>query len=121
MLDKNGNLGSSYKANKTTRAGNCRKMQVLQDTFNGRMYDNNHNFNYYTAQMYAAFFYKRFSLRRRYIVKGRGSTEGLRYEKDKKLKCYSSTKISGASFISGKTEILTNRMAINMKINIDLS
>ena len=35
----------------------CRYTQVLEEQTNGDMYDKNHQFNYYTAEMYAGLFF----------------------------------------------------------------
>src|SRR5437868_15451191 len=49
MLDKKGSTDASLQSRtKQVRTGNCRKMQLLQETATGDMYDHDHNFNYYT-------------------------------------------------------------------------
>src|SRR5664279_5482851 len=51
MLDKKGDPEASLQSKtKQIRTGNCRKMQVMHETSTGDMYDDHHNFNYYTAQ-----------------------------------------------------------------------
>ncbi len=45
MLDKNGNIQASlHSKTKQIRTGNCRKMEVLEQTSTGDMYDNNRKF-----------------------------------------------------------------------------
>ena len=63
MLDKNENTEASLQSKtKQIRTGNCRKMEVLQETSTGDMYDSHHNFNYYTAEMYAGLFFTKDSV-----------------------------------------------------------
>src|SRR5665647_3676138 len=63
MLDKNGNIEAFLRSKtKQIRKGNCRKMQVLQQSTTGDMYDAAGNFNYYTAQMYAGLFFTKDSV-----------------------------------------------------------
>ena len=128
MLDKKGNTEASLQSKtKQTRTGNCRKMQVMQETSTGDMYDNNHNFNYYTAQMYAGLFFTKDSVcGEDNIVKGHEfSTEGLsgmeKHKEQLKMLFFNpGKKISGLPFISGKTEIFDESMADKYDMNIDL-
>ena len=77
MLDKKGNTEASLQSKtKQTRTGNCRKMQVMEETSTGDMYDNHHNFNYYTAEMYAGLFFTKDSVcGEDNIVKGHDSLQ----------------------------------------------
>jgi hypothetical protein len=128
MLDKKGNTEASLQSKtKQTRTGNCRKMQVMQETSGGDMYDNNHNFNYYTAQMYAGLFFTKDSVcGEDNIVKGQEfSTIGLsgmeKHKEQLKMLFFNpGKKISGLPFISGKTEIFDESMADKYDMNIDL-
>ena len=87
-------------------------MEVLQETTTGDMYDEHHNFNYYTAEMYAGLFFTKDSVcGEDNIVKGHEfSTEGLsgmeKHKEQLKMLFFNpGKKISGLPFISGKTEI----------------
>src|SRR6185437_16223009 len=63
MLDKKGNIVASlHSRTRQIRTKNCRKMQVLSQTTTGDMFDKDGNFNYYTAQMYAALFFTKDSV-----------------------------------------------------------
>jgi hypothetical protein len=58
MLDKKGNV----KATLTSRTrqdvgGGCRWMDVLEEKTTGDIYDKNHQYNYYTAQLYSSIFF----------------------------------------------------------------
>ena len=128
MLDKKGNTDASLQSKtKQIRTGNCRKMDVLEETSTGDMYDDDHNFNYYTAQMYAGLFFTKDSVcGEDNIVKGHEfSTEGLsgmaKHKEQLKMLFFNpGKKINGLPFISGKTEIFDESMADNYDMNIDL-
>jgi len=128
MLDKKGNTEASLQSKtKQIRIGNCRKMQVIQETSTGDMFDDNHNFNYYTAEMYAAlFFTKDSACGEDNIVKGHDfSTEGLsgmeKHKQQLKMLFFNpGKKINGLPFISGKTEIFDESMADKYDMSIDL-
>src|ERR1035441_8628168 len=54
MVDRNGDLEASLASKtKQIRSANCRSMQVLEQKTTGNMVDEDGNFNYYTAEMYA--------------------------------------------------------------------
>jgi hypothetical protein len=128
MLDKKGNTDASLQSKtKQIRTANCRKMDVLEETSTGDMYDDEHNFNYYTAQMYAGLFFTKDSVcGEDNIVKGHEfSTEGLsgmaKHKEQLKMLFFNpGKKINGLPFISGKTEIFDGSMADNYDMNIDL-
>jgi hypothetical protein len=128
MLDKNDNSEATLQSKtKQTRNGACRKMQVLQETSTGDMYDSHHNFNYYTAEMYAGLFFTKDSVcGEDNIVKGREfSTEGLsgmeKHKEQLKMLFFNpGKKISGLPFISSKTPIFDESMSDKYDMNIDL-
>ncbi|MEO6220301.1 MAG: hypothetical protein ABIO81_07735 [Ginsengibacter sp.] len=128
MLDKNGKIAASLKSKtKQIRTENCRKMKIIEEATTGDMYDNNQDFNYYTAQMYAGLFFTKDSVcGEDNIVKGHGfSTAGLsgmaKHKEQLKMLFFNpGGKISGLPFISGKTEIFDESMADKYDMNIDL-
>ena len=128
MLDNKGNIEASLQSKtRQTRSGNCRKMQILEETSTGDIYDARHNFNYYTAQMYAGLFFTKDSVcGEDNIVRGREfSTEGLggmeKHKEQLKMLFFNpGKKISGLPFISGKTEIFDNPMSDKYDMDIDL-
>lgn len=128
MLDKKGNTEASLNSKtKQMRNRNCRTMQVLEQKTTGDMYDDNGNFNYYTAQMYAGLFFTKDSIcGEDNIVKGHEfSTEGLsgieKHKQQLKMLFFNpGKKISGLPFISGKTEIFDESMADKYDMSIDL-
>jgi hypothetical protein len=127
MLDKNGKVQASlFSKTKQIRSGNCRKMQVLNQTVTGDIYDENENFNYYTAQMYAGLFFTKDSVcGENNIVKGHNfSTGGLsgmeKHKQQLKMLFFNpGQKINGLPFISNKTEIFDESMADKYDMNID--
>ncbi len=128
MVDKNEKIEASLKSKtKQIRTGNCREMQVLEETTTGDMYDKNRNFNYYTADMYAGLFFTKDSVcGENNIVKGHDfSTAGLsgmaKHKEQLKMLFFNpGGKINGLPFISGKTEIFDESMADKYDMNIDL-
>jgi len=128
MLDKKGNIQAFLNSKiKQTRSGNCRMMQLLQQSVTGDMYDANGNFNYYTAEMYASLFFTKGSVcGENNIVKGRQfSTEGLsgmeKHKQQLKMLFFNpGKKITGLPFISGKTEIFDASMADKYDMSIDV-
>ncbi len=80
MVTKKGDIKASLKSKiKQVRSGNCRSMQVLEETVTGDMYDSKKNFNYYTGEMYAGLFFTKGNVcGEDNIVKGKEfSTAGL--------------------------------------------
>ena len=73
MVDKKGNLQASLKSKtKQVRKGNCRTMQTLEETVTGDFYTDDHQYNYYTAQMYASLFFTKDALALRSTFKPPG-------------------------------------------------
>jgi hypothetical protein len=127
MLDKSGKVQASlFSKTKQKRSGNCRKMQVMDQSVTGDMYDRDGNFNYYTAQMYAGLFFTKDSVcGETNIVKGHDfSTSGLsgmeKHKEQLKMLFFNpGKKIDGLPFISNKTEIFGESMADKYDMNID--
>ncbi len=58
MRDKKGNaIASLSSKTKQHVANGCRTMDVLEEKATGNFYDNDRELNYYTAELYAAFFF----------------------------------------------------------------
>jgi len=56
--DKKGKLKASLQSKtKQKRENGCRTMEVLDENTTGNFYDENHNYNYYTAELYAGLFF----------------------------------------------------------------
>ena len=58
MLDKKGNTKATLLSKTRQETGNgCRWMHVLEEKSTGNIYDKNHQYNYYTAQLYSSIFF----------------------------------------------------------------
>ena len=127
MLDKNGKIKASlHSITQQIRKGNCRTMKVLGQKTTGDIFDQQGNFNYYTAQMYAGLFFTKDSVcGETNIVKGHEfSTAGLsgieKHKEQLKMLFFDpGKKINGLPFISNKTEIFDPAMAQNYNMYID--
>jgi hypothetical protein len=128
MLKKDGSSKATlYSKTRQTRSNGCRKMQVLEEQVTGDMYDEAHNFNYYTANMYASLFFTKDSVcGEDNIVKGRefstAGKSGMEKQKEqlKKLFFNPGKKINGIPFISNKTAIFEDDMASRYDMSIDM-
>jgi hypothetical protein len=111
---------------KQIRTDNCRKMETLEEQVTGDIYDDQHNFNYYTAQMYASLFFTKDSVcGEDNIVAGREfSTTGKsgmeKHKEQLKMLFFNPGKrINGLPFISNKTAIYDDDMADKYDMSID--
>ena len=127
MLDENGNSVAFLRSKtKQIRTGNCRKMETLNESVTGNMYDDEGNFNYYTARMYAGLFFTKDSVcGESNIVKGNEfSTSGLtgmdKHKEQLKMLFFNPGKrINGLPFISNKTPIFDETMIDKYDMKID--
>ena len=128
MLNSDGDIKASLRSKiRQTRSGNCRRMQTLEETTTGDIYDENKNFNYYTGEMYAGLFFTKDSIcGEDNIVKGREfSTSGLsgmeKHKQQLKMLFFNpGKKISGLPFISDKTPIFDKSMEDKYDMSIDM-
>ncbi len=109
------------------RSKHCRSMITLEEEVFGDMYDENHEFNYHTAQMYASLFFTKDSIcGEDNIVAGREfntiGKKGIQKQKEqlKMLFFNPGKKINGLPFISNKTEIFEDAMAEYYDMEIDM-
>jgi hypothetical protein len=115
-----------HSKTKQLRNNNCRTMQILEENVTGDFYDDNRNYNYYTAQMYASLFFTKDSvcnednivLGREFSTSGKTGMEKHK-EQLKKLFFNPGKKINGLPFISNKTGIFDNDMADKYDMSID--
>ena len=105
----------------------CRKMETLEEQASGDIYDDDHNFNYYTAQMYASLFFTKDSIcGETNIVKGiefsTSGKSGMEKHKEqlKMLFFNPGKKINGIPFLSSKTAIFDDDMADSYEMNLDM-
>lgn len=58
MLDKKGQVKATLISKTRQQTGNrCRWMQTLEEKATGDIFDKNHGYNYYTAQLYSSIFF----------------------------------------------------------------
>ena len=129
IIEKSGGLKASLNSKtKQLRNNNCRTMQTLEEKITGDIYDENHQFNYYTAKMYASLFFTEGTVcGEDNIVKGRefntDGKSGIEKHKEqlKMLFFNPGKKISGLPFMSNKTAIYDDALAdkYDMKIDMD--
>jgi hypothetical protein len=130
MLKKDGSIKASlHSKTRQLRQNGCRKMETWEEQVTGDMYNDDRQFNYYTANMYASLFFTKDSVcGEDNIVKGREfSTKGKsgmekQKEQLKKLFFNPGKKINGIPFVSNKTAIFEDGMAdkYDMEIDMDL-
>jgi hypothetical protein len=127
MLKKNGEVEASLKSKiKQIRSGNCRSMQVLEETVTGDMYDRKKNFNYYTGEMYAGLFFTKGSVcGEDNIVKGREfSTAGLsgmeKHKAQLKMLFFNPGRKINIPLMGDKTAIFDDNMEDKYDMSIDM-
>lgn len=128
MNDRDGKLNASlHSRTKQIRTGNCRTMQTLEETTTGDIYDENRQFNYYTANMYASLFFTKDTIcGEDNIVKGRefstAGKSGMEKHKEqlKMLFFNPGKRINGLPFMSNKTAIFEDNMADDYDMSIDM-
>jgi len=128
MVNKAGDLKASLKSKtKQIRTTNCRKMETLEETVSGDIYNDAHQFNYYTAQMYASLFFTKDSVcGETNVVNGvtfsTSGKSGMEKHKEqlKMLFFNPGKKISGLPFMSNKTAIYDDDIADRYDMSIDM-
>ncbi len=109
------------------RSNNCRKMEILEEQATGDFYDDNHNYNYYTAQMYASLFFTKDSvcgednivLGKEFSTAGKSGMEKHK-EQLKMLFFNPGKRINGLPFMSNKTAIFDDDIADKYDMSIDM-
>ncbi len=106
--------------------GGCRTMEVLEEKWSGDFYDRNKAFNYYTAELYAAFFFTKGKVcgennivgNAQHDVKGK---KGLQKNKEQlKLLFFNpGRKIPGIPFIGNKLDVFDEDVAQYYDFSID--
>ncbi|MEP7237687.1 MAG: hypothetical protein ABI685_07480 [Ferruginibacter sp.] len=128
MNDSDGKIKAGlHSTTKQIRSNNCRSMQTLEEQLTGDIYDENREFNYYTAKMYASLFFTKDSIcGEDNIVTGRefstAGKSGLEKNKEqlKMLFFNPGKRINGLPFISDKTAIYDDEMADKYDMSIDI-
>ena len=113
IKDKKGNEKAAMQSRtRQTRKNNCRSMEVLDEHSSGNFYDDNGNYNYYTAELYAGLFFTKGTVcNETNIVKGVDfNPKGVSGIEKKKLQLKTlffnpGKKIPGIPFIGDKIDI----------------
>jgi len=116
-----------HSKTKQIRSNNCRTMETLEEQVTGDFYDDNHNYNYYTAQMYASLFFTKDSVcGEDNIVAGKefstAGKSGMEKHKEqlKMLFFNPGKRINGLPFMSNKTAIFDDDLADKYDMSIDM-
>lgn len=117
MLDKNGKVVASMNSKtRQNRMHGCRTMDVLEETVTGDFYDDAHEFNYTTPELYAGLFFTKGSIcGEDNLVKGHNRSvagkKGIEKHKEqlKMLFFNPGKKIGGIPFIGDKLDLYDER------------
>ncbi len=129
MSDKRGRVKASLQSQTLQKRSNgCRTMDVLEEKTTGDFYNRNKGFNYYTAELYAAFFFTRGKIcGENNIVNGSEMSmkgkKGLDKNKEqlKMLFFNPGKKIPGIPFIGDKLDVFDIKVAGKYNFFIDTS
>lgn len=129
MMDKKGKMKASLQSKTIQHVANgCRTMETVDERTTGNMYDDDKNFNYYTAELYAGLFFTRGKVcGENNIVKGIEhsvkSKSGIEKHKEqlKMLFFDPGKKIPGIPFIGNKINIFDPDVAKNYDFSIDMA
>jgi hypothetical protein len=127
LAGKKGNIKASlHSKTRQNEASGCRTMDVLEEQTTGDFYNDNKNYNYYTAQLYAGLFFTNGEVcGEDNIVKGVGlnpkSKSGIEKHKEqlKMLFFNPGKKIPGIPFIGDKINIFDPEIARYYDFTID--
>jgi hypothetical protein len=128
MVDKHGDMVASLNSRThQSRVGNCRTMQIIDETSTGDIQDKEGNWNYITAQLYAALFFTNGSVcGENNVVAGSlqnvDRLSGMEKHKEQlKLLFFNPGKpIPGVPFLGNKMDIFSPDAAKHYDYHIDL-
>ncbi|MCX6209834.1 MAG: hypothetical protein NTZ59_10165 [Bacteroidetes bacterium] len=128
MLDKKGKTKASLNSKtKQVRKDGCRTTEIVEETTTGDFYNNKHQYNYTTAEMYASLFFAKGKVcGEDNIVKGKqvNTTDKKGMEKHKEqlkmLFFNPGKKISGIPFIGNKLDLYDDNAAKYYDYTIDI-
>ncbi|OQP63207.1 hypothetical protein A3860_25290 [Niastella vici] len=128
MLDKQSKVTASlYSRTRQHVFNGCRHTQVLEEQTRGDIYDKHHEFNYYTAGMYAGLFFAADTIcGETNIVKDAGfSTQGksglAKHKEQLKMLFFNpGKKIPGIPFIGNKIALFDDEVAARYDFTIDM-
>jgi hypothetical protein len=129
MLDKKGKVKASLiSKTKQSIAAGCRTMDVLEERVTGNFYEEDGDYNYYTAELYAGLFFANEKIcGETNIVKGIqrsiSSKKGIEKHKEqlKMLFFDPGKKVPGIPFMGDKTEIFDTHNATHYDFSLDIT
>jgi hypothetical protein len=129
MMDKKGKTKAAMESKTRQNVKNgCRTMDVLEENTTGDFYDSHHDYNYYTAELYATFFFsKGMVCGENNIVKGSDLNVHGKHGLDKhteqlKMLFFNPGKrIPGIPFIGDKLDVFDPQIASHYDFSIDTS
>lgn len=129
MQDKKGAEKATLNSRTQQEVKNgCRWMRVLEEKVSGDMYNRRHNFNYYTAELYAGLFFAKDTIcGENNIVKGNEfnlkSKSGIEKHKEqlKMLFFNPGKKIPGIPFIGNKIALFDEEVSKRYDFTIDMN
>lgn len=129
MMDKKGKLKASLQSKTIQHVDHgCRTMETVQETTTGNIYNEDKNFNYYTAELYDGLFFTKDKIcGENNIVKGvehsTKSKSGIEKHKEqlKMLFFDPGKKIPGIPFIGNKINIFDPEVAKYYDFSIDMN
>ena len=128
MLDKNNRqIAFLHSKTKQNRESNCRSMKIIEEEYSGDIYNEQHQFNYYTAQLYASLFFTQGKVCNETNIVGNNlfslnDKKGMEKHKEqlKMLFFNPGKKIKGIPFMSNKTAIFDDEVADNYDMSISM-
>jgi len=128
MLTKEGaSRASNFSKTRQTVDNNCRQMETLEEKTTGDFYDDQQQYNYYTAQLYASLFFTKGRICGEDNIVGdsefdtRGKSGMEKHKEQLKMLFFNpGKKIKGLPFMSGKTAIYDDDMADAYDMSIDM-
>jgi len=129
MMDKKGaEIATLQSKTRQTVKDGCRSMETLNEQADGDMYDENHHFNYYTAELYASLFFSNGSIcGDNNIVKGdelslNGKSGLAKHKEQLKMLFFNpGKKIPGIPFIGNKIALFDDEVAKRYDFIIDMT
>ena len=127
IINKKGKQAAGMQSKtRQTRNSGCRTMEIISETIQGDFYNENKNYNYYTAELYAGLFLTRGKIcGENNIVAGtsftaKGKTGAAKHKEQLKMLFFNpGKKISGIPFIGEKINIFDPDIAAYYDFSID--
>jgi hypothetical protein len=128
MMDKMGAVQATLQSKTQQSVFNgCRSMEVINETATGNIYDNQRNWNYYTAALYASLFLTKgtvcneTNIIKEAAISAKGKTGVHKHKEQLKMLIFSpGSKIPGIPFIGNKVAIFEDEESEYYDFIIDM-